>query len=213
MAKNTDTSIPILQPYNPLDKRHLGEQVAEALLAQDIQPLPPNKFKGAGVYAIYYIGKFDAYNALFEVNKNNQYSCPIYVGKAVPSGARKGGQGDNVDPGLALYNRLSDHAKSITEAKNLNLSDFRCRYLAVDDIWIPLAESMIIERFKPVWNCLLEGFGNHDPGKGRTNGKMSPWDRFHPGRSWAKNLQPFPKSETELKNEVVKYLNDALGEE
>ena len=212
MAKKANNPIPVLQPYNPLDKRHLGEQVAEALLAREIQPLPPEKFIGAGVYAIYYIGEFDAYKTLSAVNKNNQYTCPIYVGKAVPKGARKGGQGDNVDPGTALYDRLSDHTKSIKEAKNLNLSDFRCRYLAVDDIWIPLAESMMIERFKPVWNCLLEGFGNHAPGSGRTNGKMSSWDRFHPGRSWAKNLQPFPKSVKELKDEIVEYLNDALGE-
>ena len=44
-------------------------------------------------------------------------------------------------------------------ANNLRLGDFRCRFLAVDDIWIPMAESMAIECFKPVWNCLLEGFG------------------------------------------------------
>lgn len=28
-------------PYNPLDKRHLGESVAGALLAQSIEPMPP----------------------------------------------------------------------------------------------------------------------------------------------------------------------------
>ena len=52
MALRNDESIPVLNPYNPLDKRHLGEQVAEALLAQDVQPLPPSRFIGAGVYAL-----------------------------------------------------------------------------------------------------------------------------------------------------------------
>ncbi len=87
----------------------------------------------------------------------NNHLCLIYVDKAVPEVARKCGQGDDVDPGTALYKRLNDHAKSIDADTNLNFSDFRCRFLAVDDIWIPLAESMVIERFKPVWNCLLEG--------------------------------------------------------
>ena len=44
--------------------------------------------------------------------------------------------------------------------------------LSVDDIWIPLTESLLIERFKLVWNRVLDGFGNQDPGKER-NGKRS----------------------------------------
>lgn len=67
--RNNTEDIPVLTPYNPLDKRHLGEQVAEALLAQDVQPLPPSRFIGAGVYALYYIGDFSAYAALADVNK------------------------------------------------------------------------------------------------------------------------------------------------
>ena len=29
--------------------------------------------------------------------------------------------------------------RSIEEASNLDIADFHCRYLIVDDIWIPLA--------------------------------------------------------------------------
>ena len=47
-------------PFNPLDKRHLGESVASAMLKSPIHPLPPEKFKGAGIYAIYYTGDFEA---------------------------------------------------------------------------------------------------------------------------------------------------------
>ena len=209
MAQNNN-DIPVLTPYNPLDKRHLGEQVADILLSQPISLLPPEKFIGAGVYALYYIGDFSAYKLLTDVNKNEQYKCPIYVGKAVPKGARKGGQGDDVNPGNALYDRLNDHAKSVNAANNLNIEDFRCRFLAVDDIWIPLAESMLIERFKPVWNCLLEGFGNHDPGSGRRAGMMPPWDSFHPGRTWAANLAPFPKTKEQLEKEIITYLKEHL---
>ena len=112
--------------------------------------MPPEPFSGAGVYALYYLGDFPAYEVLAEVNRNGQYACPIYVGKAVPDGARKGGQGDDVDPGTALFKRLTDHAKSLDAATNLKLEDFRCRFLSVDDIWIPLTESLLIERFNPV---------------------------------------------------------------
>ena len=204
-------NIPVLTPYNPLNKRRLGEQVAEALLGEPVHTMPPEKFIGAGVYAIYYIGDFLTYAALSDVNKDGQYLCPIYVGKAVPDGARKGGQGENVNPGFALYKRLNDHTKSISAAKNLDLGDFRCRFLAVDDIWIPLVESMLIERFKHVWNCLLEGFGNHAPGKGRGNMMTPSWDWFHPGRSWADGLLPYSKSRDQLDGEIRKYLQDALS--
>ena len=45
--------IPIIEPYNPLDKRNLGASVAAAMLASPVHTLPPEPFIGAGVYAIY----------------------------------------------------------------------------------------------------------------------------------------------------------------
>ena len=129
-------NIPVIEPYNPLDKRNLGASVAATMLAAPIHSLPPEPFIGAGVYAIYYRGDFAPYRRLAELNRD-AYKVPIYVGKAVPAGARKGGLGMNVDHGLALYNRLSEHFTSISKAANLNEGDFVCRYLVVDDIWIP----------------------------------------------------------------------------
>jgi hypothetical protein len=183
--------IRIEPPYNPLAKENLGRSVADALLERDLGPLPPpEKFIAAGVYAIYYNGPSKAYTPLIERNraavKRGEAETPIYIGKAVPAGARKGGFGLGASPGLALYNRLSEHADSIREVKStLNLDHFRCRYIAVEDIWIPLGESMLIEMFAPIWNRVLEGFGNHDPGKGRYKQERSFWDVVHPGRAWA----------------------------
>lgn len=54
---------------------------------------------------IYYIGSFSAYGRLSELNRDGQFSYPIYVGKAVPPGARKGGLGLDVAHGQALYSR------------------------------------------------------------------------------------------------------------
>jgi hypothetical protein len=81
---------------------------------------------------------------------------------------------------------------------------FYCRFLVVDDIWIPLGESLLIEKTKPLWNVIVDGFGNHDPGKGRYNQQMSAWDTLHPGRDWAKKLQP-GKSETEIAKMITDF--------
>ncbi|MDR1014488.1 MAG: Eco29kI family restriction endonuclease [Coriobacteriales bacterium] len=197
-----------ITPFNPLDKRNLGESVAEALLQVEARPLPPKPFVGAGVYALYYIGSFPAYERLSAINRSQGFACPIYVGKAVPAGARKGGIGFDVDHGQALQQRLSQHASSIAAAQNLELSAFYCRFLVVDDIWIPLAESMLIERFAPVWNRILDGFGNHAPGKGRYGGKKSQWDTIHPGREWATRLQPNSQTANELEEQVRIYLSE-----
>jgi hypothetical protein len=141
------------QPYNPLDKIHLGESVARALLARPVVTLPPSEsFIGAGLYALYYTGDFPAYRRIAEQNSHDAWALPIYVGKAVPAGARKGGYGLGAAPGEVLYRRLCEHALSIQQTANLALSDFRCRYLVVDDIWIPLGESLLISMFVPLWN-------------------------------------------------------------
>ncbi len=185
-------------PYNPLDKKNLGISVADAMLAKPVIPLPlSTHFVGAGIYAIYYVGGFPPYAPIAERNIEGQFEAPIYVGKAIPAGARRGG-GLGVTTGPVLFNRLSEHARSIDQAANLDRSDFFCRYLVVDDIWIPLGESLLIEGFAPVWNTTVDGFGNHDPGKGRYNSQRPPWDMVHPGRPWAERMQPNRRSEEEI---------------
>lgn len=181
--------VPVLEPYNPLDKIRIGQSIASALTESDLQSFPLQPFIGAGVYAIYYCGDFPQYSELSKMNTKHVF-YPIYVGKAAPAGARKGGIISTCTNGMSLFSRLNQHAQSLQKAENLDINHFSCRFLAVDDIWIPLAESVLIERYKPLWNHCLDGFGNHDPGKGRYNQKMSPWDLLHPGREWARKLKP-----------------------
>lgn len=190
--------------YNPLDKKNLGISVANSLLDRPVEPLPPaEKFRGAGVYAIYYVGDFPAYGAVRKANTEGSFTQPIYIGKAIPSGARKGNLGLDIEPGYSLINRLGDHADSIKQARNLKPQDFHCRFLVVDDIWIPLGESLLIHRYMPIWNVLLDGFGNHDPGAGRYQQMKSPWDVIHPGRSWADKCKPHGKTEGELLHAIA----------
>jgi hypothetical protein len=193
-------------PFNPLDKKNLGTSVAEALLEKEVYILPPSPFIGAGIYAIYYTGGFPMYNIISNKNMNNQYRMPIYIGKAVPSGARKGGFGLDEDPGNVLFSRLKEHANSIDAVSNLKISDFFCRYLVVDDIWIPLAESLLISMFNPLWNIVIDGFGNHDPGSGRYEQQKSNWDFFHPGRTWANKLKDPSLSFEDLKKQITAHL-------
>jgi hypothetical protein len=197
---------PVIKPFNPLDKRVLGQSVADALLEAKIHPLPPEPFIGAGICAIYYTGSFSAYERFSALNRDNQFGCPIYIGKAVPAGARKGGFGLDAEHGQAIFKRLSEHAGSIKAAQNINVDDFYSRFLVVDVIWMPLAESMLIERLNPVWNCALDGFGNHDPGKGRHQGKTPQWDCPRPGRVWASRLQPNENTPQKLAELVERYL-------
>ena len=193
-------------PFNPLEKKNLGESVAQALICQPVvclaELLP---FDGAGIYAIYYTGDFDCYQTLVQYNINGRFCAPIYAGKAVPKGSRKGAELD-LAPGKAIYNRIKQHVKSIEQAKNLCLSDFYCRYLIVDDIWIPLGESLLIAKSNPLWNLLIDGFGNHDPGKGRHAGLRPRWDVLHPGRPWADKCKPREETDLHIKREVTDYL-------
>lgn len=193
-------------PFNPLAKRHLGESVGQAMLhAPVISMNELTPFEGAGIYAIYYTGDFEAYEKISNANRNGEFSTPIYVGKAVPKGARKGGALES-RPGKVLYNRIRQHARSIDQANNLDIMDFHCRYLVVDDIWIPLGEALLIAKFSPLWNKLVDGFGNHDPGKGRHAGLRPRWDVLHPGRPWAKLCRERDESAEQIIREIHNFL-------
>lgn len=196
-----------IPPYNPLDKINLGKSVAEALLDQEDKPLADiDVFTGAGIYVIYYSGDFPAYDRLRRANRDGS-NIPIYIGKAIPSGGRRGSSLLSDFQGKSLYTRLQEHAESVKLASNLDLSDFRVRWLTVDDIWIPLGETLIISKFRPVWNLALDGFGNHDPGSGRYNGLRPMWDELHPGRLWAFKCKPRPETSAELSERVRSFLS------
>ncbi|HWV84678.1 MAG TPA: Eco29kI family restriction endonuclease [Capillimicrobium sp.] len=193
--------------FNPLDRVELGRSVGRALLLSECGPLPPEPFAGAGIYAIYYQGDFDAYAPLAIPG------CvwPIYVGRAMPSGGRKGLVGLDASPGPKLHARLREHAKSLDAATNLKRDHFRCRYLVVDDIWIPLAERLLIGHYRPVWNGVVDGFGIHDPGgkpggrTGRAGQMKSLWDTLHPGRAFADGREEKASVE-EIRDRIAEHL-------
>lgn len=160
---------------------------------------PPVTFHGTGVYAIYYIGMSDLYKSL-SIRNRIEFSLPIYVGKAVPRGWRQARiETDSDKKSYELHGRLKEHARSIQDIKNLLLEDFYCRFMILEDAassLIGTVEAALIRYYKPIWNTEIDGFGNHDPGKGRYNQAKSDWDVIHPGRPWADRcLGEAPKSD------------------
>jgi len=186
-------------PYNPLDDANLQASVAEALLERDpirLDKLP--RFNGAGLYALYYTGPFPAYEPLAARNRDNRFEWPIYVGKAEENRTRIGAG----PAAQKLFKRLCEHRESVNQAVNLDVTDFYCRALVVKDIWVPLGESLLLSKYAPLWNKTVDGFGNHNPGRGRVAGMMPRWDTLHPGRPWAPNHQPRNETAEQLITEI-----------
>jgi hypothetical protein len=194
--------------FNPLAKRNLGNSVLEALMRTSALSLDDAaNARGAGLYAIYYTGDFAPYKVLADLNRMGPRR-PIYVGKGSPEGARKGLSIDSTEASSGLRSRLRSHRNSISAAENLKVEHFCVKCLAVDDVWIGLGEAMLIETFKPLWNVVVEGFGNNNVGGGRFTGSRPAWDELHPGRNWAKKCQPSKLSIDQILRLVGQYMHE-----
>lgn len=170
---------------------------------------PPEKFFGTGVYALYYTGDSKLYRKYAELNRLS-YDFPIYVGKAVPSGWRQSRTTHSEDKKTSeLWSRIKQHGNSVDVVKNLSSSGFSCRFMIFEDSssdMIGTIEAALIKWKTPLWNSLLDGFGNHDPGKGRYEQAKSDWDVVHPGRLWANKC----KGKTPTQKEIVSRIESQL---
>lgn len=174
-----------------------------------VHNLPPPDdplFIGPGVYALYYSGNYELYQPIARLNRPN-CAHPIYVGKAVPPGWRTGRV--SLSTGKELFHRLNEHASSIRQVASLDVADFRCRFMILNDVESDLVgpvEAALIRFYRPLWNTVVDGFGNHDPGSGRYNQAKSQWDVLHPGRRWAEKLTGVsPRVE-----DVIRQVADAI---
>lgn len=156
------------------------------------------------MYAIYYHGALPVYSTLVAATLDGE-DIPIYVGKAVPRGSRRGVGVEHGTTSRALSLRLREHATSVGQADDLDIADFTCRWLVVEPFWIPLGESVTISRFAPVWNAIVSGFGIHDPGMRRQNLRTR-WDTLHPGRPWAQQYPARTETKEDIAADVVEYL-------
>lgn len=185
-----------LQPFDR--SKHLYKNEAFTELVKDavrffngtpVHTLPPPEpFLGTGVYALYYTGQNSLYKKYAELNRLS-YSYPIYVGKSVPKGWRQSRASDNTqNQSRELISRLREHSRSISLGSELLLQDFMCRFVIFEEDgsdMIGTIEAALIKLNKPLWNTVVDGFGNHDPGSGRYEQAKSDWDVIHEGRAWA----------------------------
>ena len=205
--------------FDPLSYENLGASITRAL--DDVTPVPLTeieKFDGAGIYALYYLGPFEPYATLSEVNqREGGPTWAIYVGKAETENARKGEPNQSSfevthEIGPKLFNRVKTHRKSIEAAGNLDPADFMVRMLAVAPTWVPLAEVVAIRMHQPLWNKVIDGLGNHNPGRGRKDGARTRWDTLHPGRPWAYDYPANADDAAALSQEARDFLRvRALG--
>ncbi len=184
----------IVNGFNPLDKEALADTFVRMLTEQHCVPIgafysgrnatPSGQYgkevvQGAGIYGLYYHGNFPDYQPLALAG----CQWPIYIGKAEAPGSRKG---DDWTPSPTrkgpLLDRLTLHKASIEWAGNLDLDDFRARWLAVDEAFIVTAEVLLVKRYRPLWNAQVDGFGSKAVGGPRQQGFTSKWDTLHAGR-------------------------------
>lgn len=197
---------PVTRPravFDPANPNVVGAFIALALQAQKKILLNEiDRFYGSGIYAIYYEGGFNAYTPLSGTEH------PIYTGKSDPKSPIAT---DPVGQGEKLSKRLKEHAKNIGKASNLDIKDFRCRYLVVQSGWQIAAETFLIDWFKPIWNTEIKicfGIGKHGDSPGTRKNLRSPWDTMHPGRDWAHRDDKMgdKKPEERIRREIRDHL-------
>ena len=175
---------------------------------------PPETFLGTGVYALYYIGQNPLYRKYAELNRL-AYIYPIYVGKAVPKGWRQSRiSGSTQNQSRELHNRLREHSRSITVGAELLLEEFMCRFVIFEDEasdMIGTIEAALIKLNQPLWNVAIDGFGNHDPGRGRYEQAKSDWDVIHLGRPWAERCNGKHQEKSVIVANIENYFKN-MGE-
>lgn len=166
-------------------------------------------FFGAGVYGLYYKGNYRLYSRYMEWNAS-KYRVPIYIGKAVPVGWRKARANLNTRKSTNLLRRLREHEGSISYCKELSVQDFSYRFVILEgeesDL-ISTIESTLIRKYKPLWNNVVDGFGNHTPGEGRFDQAKSEWDVLHRGRPWAERCRGKEPDLEKIKKKINEYFS------
>lgn len=159
-----------------------------------------------GVYSLFYRGVNPLY--VCQSIANSHHCClPIYIGKAVVGGRRIGITSKTQN----LYSRLREHRRSIERGDGLEIGEFQFKVVAMEVDLVSWGEGVMIRHFQPVWNQVIDGFGNHDPGRGRYQQKRSLWDLLHPGREWAARLTNYDSLDRDAIAERVEKLCQNIG--
>ena len=119
---------------------------------------PAKRSRFPGVYLIYYDGETSLYGNQVHPSKDK----PIYVGKSETS----------------VYERLNQHHLRLNRAKDLQVRDFKVRFMRVDvSNFAPCIEGLLIEYYEPFWNSSKGSKVNLSFGNSKSNSNN--WYSYH----------------------------------
>ena len=134
------------------------ESVARSSLYPLSDDYPDKRSPFPGVYLIYYDGETSLYGNQVDPSKDK----PIYVGKSETS----------------VYKRLNQHYLRLKGAKDLQVQDFKVRFMDVDvSNYAPSIEGLLIEYYKPFWNFSKGSEVNLSFGNSQSNSNN--WYKYH----------------------------------
>ena len=64
---------------------------------------------------------------------------------------------------------------------------------------------MLISWYRPLWNIVVDGFGNNDPGGRRATQYRSSWDILHPGRPWVDKLAEGETTASDVRSKIAEH--------
>jgi len=63
----------------------------------------------------------------------------------------------------------------------------------------------------PTYITAVDGFGNHDAGRGRYEQAKSDWDVIHPGRAWAEKCNGIHNEASEIISGIESHFKKNIG--
>jgi len=155
------------------------------------QPMALGGVEGEGVFALYYTGEYPLYKGYKDAN-TSKLNAPIYISK-----------GANIDE------KIKEQYRNIAKVSNLNPEDFYTKVMPLSTDLPSITEEVeatLVDQYQPLWNTCLEGFGSHNPGRGRAKQAPSDWDVIHPGREWVSKLSGKANDRRKLGRKVQKHM-------
>ena len=131
----------------------LCKDAVRAFNGTPVCELPPPRFTGSGVYAIYCTAKKGIYERYGNKVNRMGYNVPIYVGKAVLK--EKCNDSLRCFEALSCQGQLAFWHDKIKNALGISLEDFHCRFSSLDGFeekMIDCVYNNMLEYYHPVWN-------------------------------------------------------------
>lgn len=123
----------------------------------------------------------------------------ISISAKVPLYAPLGGEASYTGSAADLAERAGRHRLTLRGTEGLSVEDCRVTFLPTDSYAEAVyVEALLIRALQPVL-CLpvARGFGSKAQGRSRVAGQRpTPFDHLHPGRDWARRVDPLSRART-----------------